>query len=285
MSVNNARCCQEDVMSKYIKPRSDQSRITVLEQIHVKALQDQAEGSAYLSPDKVAQVGNFVPQLAPAYQSYQSYESARMNAIGAAAAALADVNKICRAIWRVVKARTQRGGLPYAVRLYYGLPANGRYPKVRRQHEWLTVADIIVQGEAQAVAAGYPALLEPTIESLQTALSAARTAVNQREAAKSAFETPADALIALRLEADSLIADVMGELRYALRQETAAHRRDIMRSYGARFAQKSEDTPEETAVMEEEEAAMETTTAPAAMSMPQSYAAPVLNGNGTAVRV
>jgi hypothetical protein len=58
-----------------------------------------------------------------------------------------------------------------------------------------------------------------------------------------------------------------------------------MRSYGARFAQKSDDTPEETAVTEEEEGAMETMAAPAAMSMLQPYAAPVLNGNGTAVRV
>jgi hypothetical protein len=99
-----------------------------------------------------------------------------------------------------------------------------------------------------------------------------------------------DSLISLRLEADSLIADVMSDLRYVLRKETAAHRRDIMRSYGARFSQKTEEAPVKAATDASgempvaEEGAAEAA-APAAMGLFEPYVATAVNGNGTAVRI
>jgi hypothetical protein len=261
----------------YLKPRSDQTRITTLEQIHIKATEDQDRDRPYLQPATVAQVSTLLPSLAAAYQAWQSQASAQMNGGRQATAAIKVVSRKIRVIWRVVKERTQSGELPTAVRLYYGLPANGRNPAVCNMNEWLTLADIMVQGEAQAVAVGYPPLLEPSIASLQTALATARTAVSQREAAKSAHQTAAKSLRNLRAMADELIADVMSDLRYALRKETAAHRRDIMRSYGARFSH----TVEQASTIEEEPAMA--TAAPAAMTLPQLAAIPAVHGNGTAV--
>ena len=271
-------------MSRYQKPRGDQGRMTILERMRTKALQDEGEGITHLQPNRVAQITALLPQLTTAVSTFYAHDSARMKAVAAANTALEMLSQKSRAIWRAVKERTRSGGLPLAVRLYYGLPANGKQPAARGMNEWLTLAENIVQGEAQAVAAGYPALLEPTVADLQIALTAARTAVSQREAAKSAYETAANTLSDLRLTADELIADVMSDLRYVLRKETAAHRRDIMRSYGARFSEKAEDTSNE------ESAAAggtgpEELAAPAAMSLLEPYGVPAVNGNGTAVHV
>lgn len=272
-------------MNTYIKPRNDRTRLMVIEQLHIKGSQDASEGITYIRPETLGQIGAFLPQFTTVYSNFQSHDAARMNAVAEATEALKAVARQIRSIWSAVKQRTKVGGLPVAVRLYYGLPANGKNPTVRNQHEWLVRGDQIVQGEAQAVAVGYPALLEPTVAELQLRLLTARTAVSQREAAKSAFESSATVLNNLRQEADALIATSMHQLRASLRTESAAARRDVMRTYGALFSQKTAETSHDAAMATSAVAAEMEEAVPAAMSLLQSYAVPAVNGNGTAVHV
>jgi hypothetical protein len=272
-------------MTHYLKPRNDQARLTALEWINQRGRQDQLEGIEYLHPNTLGQIEAFIPQFAAALDTCQSQDSARMNAVTEARTAIEAVANHIRAIWSVVKRRTRLDGLPVAVQLYYGLPANGRNPSIGSQNEWLTQADRIIQGEAEAVAAGYPALLEPNVAELQTLLDAARTAVSQREAAKAAYDAAVVTRAALRAQANELIKQAMAELRLALRQETAPHRREIMRGYGAHFSQETTETPAlseaEVAAADEPAAATTPVSEPAAMGMPQLTPA----SNGTAVHV
>lgn len=283
----------------YQQPISNHNRRTALERIAQKGAQDAGNGLTYLRPETLAQVAALATQFATALSSSDQARSAQAVATAAANTAVKVVIQHVRDIWMAVKRRTVRDGLPAAVNLYYGLSITGKFPQITNsQDSWLTQAERIIEGEAAAVAAGYPALAGPTVTQLQTKLTAAQTAVNQREIAEANYDSSKATLDSLRQQADSLIATAMHQLRVALREETASRRRDIMRDYGARFRAKTgqssaavsgdapegvaDDVPVESPAMEEE---MEEAAAPAAMSLLQPYAVPAVNGNGTAVRV
>jgi hypothetical protein len=274
-------------MSRYIRPASNHTRLTALERIAQKGAQAANSKITYLRPETLDQVTALVPQFAAAVDNANDARSAQAAATAAARTAIKLVSQYIRDIWVAVKRRTSREGLPAAVQLHYGLSLSGKSPKIDAQDAWLTQAERIIQGEEAAVAAGYPALAAPTVAQLQIRLTAARDAVSQREAAKASYETRAAVRNSLRQPADRLIATAMHELRVSLREETASSRRETMRSYGARFSQRTEasvDAPEDESVVEEERAEeSEKSAASTVISMNQPDAVLAVNGNGTAV--
>lgn len=258
----------------YIRPKSDQARLAALETLKQKGVQDGQNGITYLHADTLAQIGPFTTDFAAAYTAVKTLDSTRMAAVLAANTAITSLTQLVRHVWSTVKWRKKLENQPASIYLFYGLPGSGRNPDIRSQAEWLVKADQIIQGEAEAIAAGYAPLAGPTIAELQVRATAARTAVSQRDAAKTAHDQAQRSLAALRQQADDLIAQAMGELRLALRQETPAHRREVMRGYGARFMPQGG----ETAVAEPAEPlTMET--------MTLLTAEPLAATNGTAVPV
>ena len=239
--------------------------------------------------ETLAQVTALIPTYTTAINAAINAKAVQAAAVAAANTAITAVIKHIRDIWVAVKRRTVREELAVAGQVYYGLTLDGKQPQITAQATWLSQAAQIIQGEAAAVAAGYPALAAPTIAQLQTRLTAAQTAASQRATAKTSYDNSLAALSTLGQQVDDLIATAMHELRLALRTETASSRREIMRSYGARFSEKTEDesgeVPIDEPVAEENEEEIETLFVPTAMSMHQPYAVPAVNGNGTAVRV
>jgi hypothetical protein len=267
-------------MYKYKKPLNDLSRLSALVRIAQKGASDAHENITLLRPETLAQMTALAAQFAAAMDSANEAKSAQGAGVAAAATTIESVSCYIRDIWSAVKRRTVREKLPTAVQIYYGLPLNGKTPKLANQAAWLNQAERLIQGEAAAVAAGYLPLADPTIAQLQNKLNAARTAVNQREIAKANYDNRSAALSRLRQQADRLIATAMHQLRVSLREETAAHRREVMRRYGARFSQIVEGIP-----VVEEEMAVQTLSAAAAMSESQLYAVPTVSGNGAAIHV
>jgi hypothetical protein len=274
-------------MSRYIKPASNHACLTSLRRIAKKGTQDASEGITNLRPETLDQVTTFVPQFAAALNNANEAKSAQGVTTAAARTAIKLVSQCIRHIWVAVKRRTSHDGLPAAAQLHYGLAANGKSLQIGTQDAWLTQAERIIEGEEAAVAADYPALAAPTVAQLQIRLTAALDAVSQREAAKASYKIRAAALNSLRQQADRLIATAMHELRVSLRGETASSRRETMRSYGARFSQRTEasvDAPEDEPVVEEERAEeSEKSAASTVISMNQPDAVLAVNGNGTAV--
>ena len=115
------------------------------------------------------------------------------------------------------------------------LPLSGDVPNPTTQEEWLALAAQVVQGDADAVAAGHPAMVNPSAARLQAVLAATMTEAEDVAMADRAYDEAQEAVAALRPRADELIEDVMAELRFNLRKKDPPSQRRIMRTYGARF--------------------------------------------------
>ncbi|MCB8983860.1 MAG: hypothetical protein H6659_08555 [Ardenticatenaceae bacterium] len=267
-------------MSRYVKPFSDETRLRTLTMLYDKGLRDSQNNIAYLQADTLTQLGTLSAAFTAALTTSQTLQSERMQAVAAANTAVADLVQSMRRIWSAVKWRKKREDQPAAIFLYYQLPGNGCNPAIHRQADWLLTAQRMIQGEAEAVSAGYEPLVEPTMAELQTLLMAATLATQKRDDLKTAYESAHLALIDIRQQVDEGIGQSMDELRLALRQLPASSRRNVMRTYGAYFSPQPGER-------DEEEAAPTPPTPESSPEMaapePLSMAQPVLAMNGTAV--
>ncbi len=99
----------------------------------------------------------------------------------------------------------------------------------------MTIAAHVVKGDAVAVAAGYPAMINPSAAELETMLDAAQSESNDVAMADRTYDAAQEAVAALRVRADELIAEVVAELRFNLRKKDAPSMRRVMSTYGAAF--------------------------------------------------
>jgi hypothetical protein len=85
-------------------------------------------------------------------------------------------------------------------------------------------ADKVRLGEAAAVAAGYPAMLNPTAAEVEEKRAQAETEADELNAVR-----------ALRPQAIELAHDLIEELRHSTRKLEPGTARDVLRSYGVEF--------------------------------------------------
>lgn len=76
-------------------------------------------------------------------------------------------------LWTAVYNRAQRENQPVGVLGYYKLNNDGSRPAITRREEWLEMATSVVNGDAAAVAAGYPAAVNPSAAEVQAVLDTA----------------------------------------------------------------------------------------------------------------
>ncbi len=245
---------------KYQKPRNDDARLAFLEQSMAQAAQDEASGRYYLNPVTVTAVQSFIPNFKAAQLTRHMREAEKKLAVQNATGAVVKLQEHMKDMWSNILRRVRRDELAASVMSYYELPASGRFPKLIKRGEIVAVAERMVQGDAAAQAAGYPATSNPSAAELQVSLDTAVAALAQRVAIYTAFDEARQALAALRQQADRLIDDMADELRFALRREDASYRRSVMRAYGAQFSRNEADPsdvlPEEVEVMVEEDTAV-----------------------------
>ncbi len=255
---------------KYQKPRNDDARLAFMEQSMVQAAQDEASGRYYLNPVTVTTAQSFIPNFKAAQLTRHMREAEKKLAVQNAASAIVKLQEHMKDTWSNILRRVRRDELAEAVMSYYELPASGRFPNLTNRREIFAAADRMVQGDAAAQAAGYPAMSNPSAAELQASLDTAVAALAQRVAIYTAFDEARQALAALRQQADRLVDDMADELRFALRRESASYRRSVMRMYGAQFSRSeadgSEVLPEEAdAVLAEAVMEEDTAVTPAAM--------------------
>jgi len=80
----------------------------------------------------------------------------------------------------------------------------------------------LVVGDAQAVAAGYPAMVNPSAADLNALVQAAQTEKDDVAIADREYDQAQEALAVLRVQADDFIGEVMAQLRYVLRRLDAS---------------------------------------------------------------
>ena len=222
-------------MPQYRPPTSDETRLSALEQSHATATQDRAAGRKSITAEVLATIGTFLLVFRPLYQALARSLSGRIKEVRERELARVELDTYVRDFWEVLKRRAYRERQSAAVLAFYGLPADGIIPVLRTFDDLIHAAEQIVRGDADAIAAGHPAMSNPSAAAVAGPLAAARVQAADVPAADRAYTEAQVAIAAQRPLADQHIADVMDDLRSSLRRYDTPTQRRIMRTYGAHF--------------------------------------------------
>lgn len=222
-------------MPFYTPPKNDTDRLNFLRTAAQAAALDYASNLEYIGIDTYRELLDFLPQfdeafldVAETFGERDREERERDEALGKLKLYLFD-------LWEVVRRRVRRQGEPGGVLRFYYLDADGQPPVIYTVEEWLELAADVIQGDADAVEAGYAAAVCPTAVELRAILDAAQKEAADVVPADEAHDRAQAAIDTLRTQVDELIADIVTELQFHLRKEEAGSQRRVMRTYGASF--------------------------------------------------
>ena len=217
-------------MPYLVYPRNDFNRLRFLQRTITSATADQLAGDSYISSGTLAKVTTIATNFETAMGAISSTQRARSNETLERAEALAELAACVRDLWAGLRRRVRRLKQPVNVLLFYGLPIDGDTPNPTTQDDWLPVAQNVVQGDAEAVAAGFPLMCNPSAAELQAMLDSATLEAGEADAADRVYDKAQAAVADLRGDASKMIEDIMAELRFTLRDEDKASQRRIMRT-------------------------------------------------------
>ena len=135
----------------------------------------------------------------------------------------------------VLKRRTFRLAHPVAVFGFFNWPQDGSAEPISNRADRRIQALAIIDGEAAMVAAGFPAMSNPSRQEIADKLTLAETELLQITPTDRAVEEALEKVRAVRPRANELIADILDDLRYHTRKLPAGTARDAMRTYGVQF--------------------------------------------------
>ncbi|MCA9979514.1 MAG: hypothetical protein KDD89_01725 [Anaerolineales bacterium] len=238
-------------MPTYNKANNDVERAAFLRRAANTGTADIAAGTPYLGQATVDEVTALAATYETALSALSTNQSGRSREIRQRQEAIETLATYVRDFWEVARRRARRLGQPAEVLTFYGLPLDGMSPNPSTADEWLTWAGTVVQGDAEAVTAGYAAMSNPSAVEITAVLTTAQQEVTEANAADRTYDQSQEQLAEVRAQADQLIDDVMAELRFTLRRKDAASQRRVMRTYGAVFTyldgepRDPDDQPEE----------------------------------------
>ncbi len=222
-------------MPNYVPPKTDTERLNFLRTAAQTAAIDYANSVEYISRDNFLELEAFLPQFDEAFLDVAETFGQHNKEVEEREEALDRLKQVIDDMWEVVRRRVRRQNEPVGVLRFYYLEPDGSEPNPDALAGWFELAEKIIAGDADAIAAGYAAAVCPSADELTDALAAARKEAADVVPADEAHDRAQTAIDALRAQANELIADVMEELRFHLRKEEASSQRRVMRTYGAHF--------------------------------------------------
>ncbi len=222
-------------MPVYDPPRTDIDRLAFLKRAVATGEEDNSAGNTYVTADTLDRSKHFVEEFDPVVSKVSEKSSERSKEVREKGEATKRVEVCLRDIWEVLKRRANREDQPAEVLTYYLLTLDGTVPKPSGREALMTMAEQVVQGDAAAVAAGFPAMINPSAAELKAQIDNARTESGDVAGADRAYDKAQEDAEDLREQADDLIDDIASELRFNLRKKDPASRRRIMRTYGVKY--------------------------------------------------
>jgi len=230
-------------MPTYAAPRSDDARLSTLDTAFTTSGGDSAD--AKLLPAEVrTKVEVFLPAYRPLVDAVNKATAGRAKEVDEKDVAFAELGVNVRDFFEVLKRRTVREKHNVSVLVHYGLPQSGDLPALDREDDVESAAAGIVSGETAAVAAGFPAMANPSATEVKEALDAYRKESGEVTPADAAVRQAQLAAARLRPQADELIGDVKDELTHALRKQEGPAQRRVLRLFGFKFTPSPGETPE-----------------------------------------
>ena len=222
-------------MPELIAITSDEARLAFLLRTQNAAAKDSAAGSRYIFPETKKKIDSFFPKFEKGVNAISEEFAGRIKEVREKNEALGDVMVYTRHLWSSVKNRISRKNEPVEVLRYYQLPSDGVNPKPKSQEEWLVTAKKVVEGDSQAVSAGYEPAVNPSAADLVAVMDKAESELNDVSEADRLYDAACAEIADDRAKADDLIDQVLAELSLTLRTLDPASQRRIKRTYGARY--------------------------------------------------
>lgn len=191
------------------------------------------------------QVDAFLPDYRLAVQAVEAATAGRAKEVSEKDSSLENLITHVRDFFEVLKRRTARLHHDVSALVHYGLPQSGDVPKQYNESVAEAAADGIVKGEAAAVAAGFPAMANPSAAEVKTALDSYRKESGELVPTEAAVRQAQADAAALRSQADELVSDVKDELTHALRKLDGPAQRRVLRLFGFKFTANAGEKPEE----------------------------------------
>ena len=123
----------------------------------------------------------------------------------------------------------------------YGINQDGKTPRPTKAAEWLYIGRTFVKGAEAVAQQGFPPVAGPSAMEIEEKLTLAEKAHSEISTADRAYDMEQAEIAEMRERVNTLIRDIMAELRLTLRNLDMASQRRIKRSYGAVYKYQEED--------------------------------------------
>ena len=220
-------------MPRYDAPDSDIARLTFMGRAIKTAAAVPLGETPRLPAEQFAALTTHQTAYRAAYDSVEATLSHRKTDTAESAAAMARLRMFISHLWTSVYNHAQRENQPVGLLGYYHLNSDGNRPTPGRREEWLEMATSVINGDAAAVTAGYPAAVHPSAAELQVVLDTALAESDDLPNADAAYDEAQAAMDALRPQADALIKAVRAAILYSTYEMDPASQRRVLRNYGS----------------------------------------------------
>ncbi len=231
-------------MPNIIIPRSNEDLIRFFETATRVATEDRLATLNYLDADWTTESSDFVEDFKTRVRALTTAQQNRAQQIEERRAKFTKLEVYVRDYLTGFKRMVSREGLSLSLYMFYGLPESGEIPPLSNMDEILSWAEKIVKGNADAVAAGHPAMSNPTAAQINTIVTETKAEIDDVSAVERHLDTALDEIEALRAIGFKLAQDAEQQLNFQLRKLTPPDRRRIIRRYGFHFAYAEGETPD-----------------------------------------
>jgi len=226
-------------------PESYWDKKILIDNIITKATQDAPLGIKYILDDTLTALIAFIAIFTAAINDAEAKLKARMKETGEQTPAFKKLKTTEMDLIQVAKKRIERNDEPTDNLRFYAMNLEGEGPNPTSMDDMIKVALQLITGDAEAVAAGFPAMLNPSALELQTALDTARNERSDVKEAETAYDRAQQVLSDHGVTADDHIRECVDEMKFGLRHEDDSSFRRIMRTYGFKYeSEPGEELPE-----------------------------------------
>lgn len=240
-------------MPRVRPPQSDAGQVHLLTTTLTTAASDAAESRRYLPSELVNDISAFVNDRqengvtvaghASLLAQRAALEGLVTRETDEAQHAETDLDTHIRDYIVTLARRTFRKKHSVAALDFHQLNHSGEVPVIASREDRRTLARQLIAGDAAAIAAGLPAMQNPSAAELLQALETATREADEIIPADRGLQALLEKVRASRPRAAELVQEVLDELRHATRKLEPGTARDIMRSYGVTFEALEGETP------------------------------------------
>lgn len=224
-------------MPRRYRSDSDFARSQLLQASLSQTQQQVTAGqTSYLDDAQLAELDAFVEAFTTAVDNTKQALGTRVREVQEKDAVMGKLISYIRDFWEVLVRRTYREEHSVEVLRLYGLTTEGARPKPSREADWLAWAQTILEGELQAVEAGYPPMQNPDAAGLSTLYAQAKKEVADVTKADTAYQEAQQILANLRPQAEAWEEEIVAQVLHGTRHLEPSAQRRVARRYGVRYA-------------------------------------------------